>query len=100
MRALTVILLLLAAGPAHGHDWYSELKDANGRSCCSLQDCHRVDLCTPVGGGEGLAIEGQCIKVPYDKVLDKPSPDGEVHACWNHRNGEPNILCVIFMGGA
>jgi hypothetical protein len=99
MRALP-ILLLLAAGPAQAHSWYSELKDKEGRSCCSQKDCRRVDMCSPAGGGEGLLIEGRCFKVPYDKVLDKPSPDGEVHACWNLRDGEPNILCVIFMGGA
>jgi hypothetical protein len=101
MRSLA-LLLFLAAAPAQAHmnDWYMELKDKNGQSCCSFKDCRRVDMCSPAGGGEGLAIEGKCIKVPYDKVLDTSSPDGEAHACWYNYQGESHILCVILMGGA
>jgi hypothetical protein len=93
-----LLLSLASAAPARAHDWYTGLSDAAGRSCCSDRDCRPVGLCALPDRREGLLIEGACRPVPWDKVLGVASPDGGAHACWNRRDGRPNVLCVILPG--
>ena len=43
-------------------------------------------------------IEGVCRPIPWDKVLDLPSPDGGAHACWQSFGQPSAIRCVILPG--
>jgi hypothetical protein len=97
---LLLPLTLAPAAPVRAHDWYTGLRDARGRSCCSDRDCRPVGLCVLPDRKEGLLIEGACRPVPRDKLLGVASPDGGAHACWNRRGGRPNLLCVILPGEA
>jgi hypothetical protein len=95
-----LLLLVLATTTAEAHSWYFGLRDTAGRSCCNDQDCRPVGLCVLPDHKEGLLIEGTCRPIPWDKVLDIASPDGNAHACWNHiaTRPNPNVLCVILPG--
>jgi hypothetical protein len=97
-RAALVLLLLVAALPARAHSWYSDLHNRNGISCCENQDCSPVELCVLPDRREGLLIDSVCRPIPWDKVLDLPSPDGGAHACWQHFGNPPPIRCVILPG--
>ncbi len=100
LALLLPLALAPAASPARAHDWYTGLRDSGGKSCCSHQDCRPVGLCVLPDRKEGLLIEGACRPIPRDKLLGVASPDGGAHACWNHREGQPNLLCVILPGEA
>ena len=76
IRAGLVLLLLVAAVPAGAHSWYTGLRNRSGISCCEDRDCRPVGLCVLPGKREGVEIEGVCRPIPWDKVLDLPSPDG------------------------
>ena len=97
---LLPLLMLASAAPTRAHDWYSGLRDAQGRSCCSDQDCRPVDLCVLPDRKEGLLIEGTCRPMPWDKVLGVASPDGAAHAYWTYLNGRPDLRCVVLPGEA
>ncbi|MCD6069606.1 MAG: hypothetical protein K0S42_122 [Microvirga sp.] len=94
---LAVGLSLIASGAA-AHEWYSGLKNPTGGSCCNGKDCFPVESCSLPDRKEGLQIEGACRPIPRDRIIDLPSPDGQLHACWGHLEGQPNILCVIMPG--
>jgi hypothetical protein len=99
------VLLLLAAAPAAAHEWYTGLKSNDGESCCNERDCAPTPMCIGGAGHEGLLLGGICFPVPWDKVLDVPSPDGAAHVCWenhpdHHSRIRPKIRCVILPGTA
>jgi hypothetical protein len=103
--AALVVCSILSAAPARGHDWYTGLKSPEGKSCCNGHDCARVPLCIGASGHEGLELKGVCFPIPWDKVLDVPSPDGDAHVCWENRPDlfspvRPLIRCVILPGVA
>jgi transposase-like protein len=107
-RAVAALALLLFASGAQAHDWYAELKRPDtGTSCCSGQDCRPVDPCNISDHETGMLLDGVCERIPHDKILPIPSPDGQIHACYLTRTpavtgGKPEhtILCVIEGGGA
>ncbi|HWL67143.1 MAG TPA: hypothetical protein VNS22_02040 [Geminicoccus sp.] len=103
MRAscLTLALLpLLPAGPAGGHDWYEGLLSPRGFPCCSRNDCqvvpYRLNRAT---GEEEIQVYGRWWPVDPRKVLALATPDGKVHACWDHRYVPPaervTFGCII-----
>jgi hypothetical protein len=83
LLAATLLATLAFAlpGRAFAHDWYTNLKDGMGRSCCGGHDCAPVGMCSTESVGEGLSIDGKCVPIDYTKVLPDLSPDGQAHAC-------------------
>lgn len=112
MPALLLALLLLPlAGAARAHDWFSDLVNRYGHPCCSGEDCGRTALCALPDGGEGIMVAEACRPIPWDRVLDLPSPDGAAYVCagglkerWRTLPPEatlpPQIVCVILPGSA
>lgn len=87
----------MCATTALAHGDYSEWKRPDtGTSCCNDQDCRPVELCDH---GRGLDLGGKCTPIPWDKVINKPSPDGRTHVCWlNFPDGTLTVLCVVLEG--
>jgi len=101
MRALLALCLAgsFALWPAaslaqarSGHDafhpWYRGLLSPEGESCCNEEDCHPVEGRFVAEGAEGavdleILINGRWVRVPRDRILPQPSPDGGVHACYS-----------------
>lgn len=102
--AAAAATLLISLSVAHGHDWYTDLRNNDGTACCNDRDCRPVDVCRLSDGREGIDVLGACRPIPWDLVLPVPSPDGQHHACWWVVNGpygpEPRFRCVILAGGA
>jgi len=70
------------------HSWYQGLRSPEGESCCNEGDCHPVDGRFMPEGAEGAVeleiwINGRWVRVPKDRILSQPSPDGGVHACYS-----------------
>jgi hypothetical protein len=92
------------------HEFYRGLKSPEGESCCNERDCHPVEgRYVPQAGGYILEIliSKRWVKVPQDRILRQPSPDGGVHACYSDPAPfmtEPTpglvIRCVIIGGFA
>jgi hypothetical protein len=63
------------------HEFYQGLKSPEGESCCNEKDCHPVEgRFVPQGRGFTLEILiKRWVKVPRDRILPQPSPDGGVH---------------------
>ncbi len=111
LALLGSLLLALPWAPAAAHDWFSELVNRYGHPCCTGEDCGRTALCRLADGREGILVAGQCRPIPWDKVLDLPSPDGAAYVCagglkdrWRTLPPEatlpPQIVCVILPGSA
>jgi hypothetical protein len=79
---LVCLALALFIREVAAHDWYSELKNAQGAICCGDKDCapypHRT---TPGETGYELFIGGRWWPVAQDEVIGLFSPDGQAHAC-------------------
>src|SRR5690349_8414432 len=90
--------LLLGFGPCgatgqtnSGHDelhyWYKTLRSPEGESCCNEKDCHPVEgRFVKTEASEWvleIRIGNRWVKVPRDRILSQPSPDGAVHACYS-----------------
>jgi hypothetical protein len=96
--SLVLSLLLASVTPVPAHGWYTGLRNRTGISCCDDKDCRPVGLCVLPDRKEGLLIEGVCLPIPWDKVLNMASPDGRAHACWQHFGHPPAVRCVILPG--
>src|SRR5262249_28052671 len=75
-----------AGGHDEFHSWYRGLKSPEGDSCCNEKDCHPVDSRYVTANGAWtleISIRGRWVKVPKDRILPQPSPDGGVHACYS-----------------
>lgn len=98
------VALLLIAGSAQGHSFYTELQRPDGGgSCCSSTDCRPVQPCLTTNKRSGFMADGVCEEIPANKVLPVASPDGELHACYFTQwtfGGSPthHILCIIQAG--
>ena len=92
------------------HEFYRGLKSPEGESCCNERDCHPVEgRFARQGGGYMLEIliGKRWVKVPKDRILRQPSPDGGVHACYSDpapfmTETTPGLVirCVIIGGFA
>jgi len=71
---------------ASAHDWYTDLKQPNGASCCnSSAHAHNGD-CGPTqarwnGSNWEAFSEGRWVVIDPSRVLDVQSPDGKAHYC-------------------
>ncbi len=97
---LLVGAILLTSSPIAAHSWYGGLMDPYGQNCCENRDCHRVEMCRTKRGDPGVEIGPVCVEIPWNRVLEISSPDGQAHACWSHVRGEPApiVRCVILPG--
>jgi hypothetical protein len=68
------------------HEFYRGLRSPEGESCCNEKDCRPVEG-RYVREGRGFTLEiligTRWIKVPKERILPEPSPDGAVHACYS-----------------
>ena len=98
VTALATILATFSMPALAQHPtWYDELKvPKTGGSCCSGKDCAPAEPCLAVGDKEGLIVAGACYPIPWDRVLNIPSPDGQSHACFF----QGRIQCVVLSGGS
>ena len=105
----TLLALLLASAPASAHDWFTDLTNRYGHSCCNGEDCGRTTMGRTIDDREGVMVRSECRPIPWDRVLDTPSPDGEAYVCagglkdrWQTFPKEatlpPAIVCVILPG--
>ena len=79
-------------------------------SCCNEKDCHPVEGRYVPEGPEGgtvleIRVSGRWVKVPRDRILPEPSPDGGTHACYSdpapfmtETSGGLIIRCVMIGG--
>jgi len=103
-HALATILLaalgLLPGRGAAAHDWYTGLRQpGTGRSCCGGYDCAplRSEQIRYIDGGRmQFFLDGAWRDVDPAVILERASPDGRVHACWN--SPAQQLLCVILPG--
>jgi putative hemolysin len=104
---------------ATGHDMYGPYQqNGSGASCCNDKDCRPVTMCTLPDGKEGYIyipiddqgklmseVPGQCVPIPWSRVIEQPSHDGQNHLCApspydkNHPEVIPFIYCFIRGGG-
>ena len=104
-RSLWPIVILTWLGPApssgvDAHDRYSDLhQPGTGQSCCGGYDCRPL-LATQIrhiiDGAMQFFLDDEWRDVDPAVILERPSPDGRVHACWNA--GSKRLLCVILPG--
>jgi hypothetical protein len=104
-RLLWPLVMLTWLGPApssavDAHDWYRDFhQPGTGQSCCggfdfrplSARQIRHVD-----GGGMQFFLDDAWRDVDPAVILERPSPDSRVHACWN--GGSKRLLCVILPG--
>jgi hypothetical protein len=80
---LSIIFLCTSSqAPVSAHDWYLDLKAADGASCCSKKDCRPVDHRRTDGKGLEIEIGGVWIVIAAALVQPTSSPDNRAHACW------------------
>lgn len=104
LQRLCVLLTLLLPVHASAHDWYSDLRNARGGSCCNGKDCREVAECITPKKREGLELKpGVCSPIDYSRVLPMPSPDGKSHACTGPSISEPGGVaarCIVLGASA
>src|SRR5262245_32821385 len=100
---LTVVLAsICTSGGGWAHDWYTDLRQpSTGQPCCSDRHCHRIDdAYVRIAAGQlQILINHSWYEVDPSVILSRRSPDGNVHACWEHNrrgySASIRILCVI-----
>jgi hypothetical protein len=103
LRWTAVILAVLGVMPVRAvdaHDWYSNLRQPiTGLPCCGGYDCRPLlpqQIRYTKGGGMQFFLDDKWRDVDPAVVLEVPSPDSRVHACWNATDHQ--LLCVILPG--
>jgi hypothetical protein len=91
-----VALLAISGAPAHAHDWYTGLSSPMGRNCCNTRDCRSLlpDQVRSANGRLEIFTGNAWVPVPPEVILNMPSPDGQMHACWPQSN-PTDLVCVI-----
>lgn len=89
----------------HGHStyhpWYESLYDHKGHSCCNDRDCRPTEHRANADGTIEVMVDGNWMKVPPEKILNKSAPDLGSHVCatppvpWQ----PTKILCVVLGHG-
>jgi hypothetical protein len=100
---LAVLLAWLGVTPSgrvEAHDWYSGLRQpGTGRPCCGGYDCQALrpqQIRYVEDGRMQFLLDDEWRDVDPAVILERPSPDGRVHACWNTPSRQ--LLCVILPG--
>ena len=76
-KLLVAIALLCLSSTVLAHDIYSNLRDRDGKLCCSGQDCKPVQATVLPDGNYYLPATDETI--PADMAT--PSPDDRFHHC-------------------
>jgi hypothetical protein len=105
MAALPFSIFLVGTslmGQAQAHDWYTDLRTTDGRSCCGGEDCRPVEYRYSPEDGHQILIGDRWYAVKPNVILPVSSPDGRTHACYREFQGAagPLILCVVLPGTA
>jgi hypothetical protein len=91
---------VVPSGGVDAHDWYTKLQQpGTGRSCCGQFDCRPLlswQIRYSASGTMQFLLDDQWRDVDPAVILELPSPDGRVHACWN--SAGKRLLCVILPG--
>ncbi len=103
-RPLRSLVMLLSLGMTVGanaaaHDWYTGLRQpGTGISCCGGYDCRPLqpEQIRHVDGRMQFFLDNEWRDVDPWIILERPSPDGRVHACWNAAS--QRLICVILPG--
>lgn len=114
MKSVAVIACLYATGancaawddaPLEMREWFQNLKDSNGRSCCGLGDALIADeyragpsesIIATVTNGKGLVRDGTEYAVPKEKILiRRANPTGHTILFANGMN----VYCLILGDG-
>ena len=78
-----------------GHDWYAELKDKYGVSCCNGEDCKPTAMCRLPNGREGIVVLGTCRLIPGTRSLASRRPAGVLTcAPWRRETAAECWCCV------
>lgn len=92
--ALVAAVIAVAALPALAHDPYTSWRiPGTDISCCDNRDCAPVAATGDADRGWRIWLQGDWRRVPPDRVLAIPSPDGRAHACVPP--GSAAILCFV-----
>ena len=93
-------LSLLPARDLRAHDWYTDLvQPGTGVPCCGMFECRPLQptqIRIIEGGRMQFLLDDEWRDVDPAVILDLPSPDGRVHACWS--SYMQRLLCVILPG--
>ena len=74
---LLAIVALVAARPAHGHEWYSGLHGKDGQLCCGAQDCEPTVYEERRGDFYFFTREKHWVRIPADRITFLPVPGDE-----------------------
>jgi hypothetical protein len=109
--AFLVFIIIASLADAHMHDradlddWFGQLHDKKGASCCSTTDGTTIkdadwDAFEDADGKPHYRVmmEGEWQVVPDDKVLDGPNKYGTTMVWYWRDNGKIKIRC--FMPGS
>jgi hypothetical protein len=88
-----------------GHEAWHEgfysklLQNGTATSCCNLADCTPTTS-RQVADAYEVMVEGEWVKVPYDKINKVAAPDGGSHVCFHkpaagHKAHPGLLLCVV-----
>ena len=110
-RLVIIAALLFVAAGAAAHppeagfaDWFRSLKEPGTEgamggsiSCCSsARDCQTTDYETDSDGRYWITVEGERIRVPPDKILQRTdNPTGRGVACLRYYDGHPIVRCFV-----
>jgi hypothetical protein len=92
MHAL-LLVLALAATPAHAHDWYTKT------GCCGGDDC-RPYPCDLLEEDNRGGVTDSATGTYYDKTKVKASPNGECHICTFKGMPASTPYCVFILHGS
>ncbi len=94
---LLAISGMIAAGPAHGHDFWSNGEEVPiwvKSVCCGKADAHHLKPSAVHIMADGVHIDGLDVVIPITRVL--PSMDGQPWAFWNpSAEPTPLIYCIF-----
>jgi hypothetical protein len=82
------------------HDWCTDLRQpGTGLSCCGGYECHPLlqqQIRYVDDDRMEFFLHAEWSRRRPAVILERPSPDGRVHACWNAAN--KRLLSVILPG--
>ena len=100
LAILSAMLLVVAIGGARAHaelnSWYESLHSGKG-PCCDGSDAKRVDDADwdTQDGHYRVRIDGECVDVPNEAVVDGPNCAGHAMVWPYYLDGHPKPRCFM-----
>lgn len=93
---MTAGTLAHAAPPADATSefspWFNDLRDGDGKSCCSIADCRRTEYRFSRVGLQAMTPSGEWVAIPTETILPRTdNPTGFGILCWNGTR----VLCFV-----